>query len=197
MAAGQRSRGVFERVRDAQKELHDLLQSMQDEEPEGRPLLPGLDRRRGASFSIGNLRPARRIGLQGEFRTEMVVELVQTHRPPAAPIDAAPFRGGATLIVDLRTWAIRYIIAKRLYQQLPSRPRGDAPLTDRCRRQRRFEEQQRALAPGGPRAVWQGEATANLAEWLAATYACEERRAARRAKQTRDEPFALLHRGVE
>jgi hypothetical protein len=185
---------VFQRVQEAQARFHSLLVDMLPHTSGQQSLLPGLDLSKG--FSVGNLRPARRIGLQGEFRTEMVVEVVQTHRPPGGdPAPAVPFRGGATLIVDLRDWTVRYVIYKRLYERLPDG--GVGVLTNRFERQRRFEQIQRAGAAGAAQAAWQGEDTGNLAEWLAATYACEARTSARRTKQTRDEPFALLHRSVE
>ena len=47
-------------------------------------------------------------------------------------------RGGATVIVDLRSWDIRYIIYKSLYRRLPDDPRNPGPdfdgLSNRIRR---------------------------------------------------------------
>jgi hypothetical protein len=118
------------------------------------------------------------------------VEVVQTYRPlDGSPRGAPPFRGGATLIVDLASWDVRYIIYKRLYERLPDQPGGAGTLTDRFRRQR-------ADAAQDVQGVWQGEDTGDLGEWLAATYACRERIAARRTA-LQDEPFALLHRTLE
>jgi hypothetical protein len=195
---GKDRKAIFSQVLRAQAVFHDLLVRLQRATPAGRPLLPGLDLRDGAGFSIGNLRPARRVGPQGEFRTEMVVEVVQTHRPPAgSPPDAVPFRGGATLVVDLRDWSVRYVVYKRLYEHLPPQPGGEGVLTNRRRRQQRFVERQWLGAAGTPEAFWLGEDTGNLAEWLAATYACRKRLAARRGQRPWGEPFALLHRTVE
>src|SRR5262249_1788676 len=74
---------VFGEIQPAQRRFHALLWTMQselNEQPgmESRSLLPGLDLRMRSGFSVGNLRPARRVGPQGDFRTEMVVEVVQT-----------------------------------------------------------------------------------------------------------------------
>jgi hypothetical protein len=192
---GSHRAGVFGRILEAQRAFHALLMNMQEHTPDGKPLIAGLDLRPGAGFSVGNLRPTRRTGLQGEFRMEMVVEVVQTYRPlDDATAEPVRRRGGATLVVDLRTWDVRYTIYKRLFARLPDQPGGAGRLAARFEVQRRFEEQQRAGAAGEAQAVWQGENAGHLSDWLAATYACQDRRAARRTRETRDEPFALLHR---
>mgnify|MGYP002335996405 CR=1 FL=1 len=171
---------VFRKILTAQAGLHTLLAAAGEEQPD---LVPGLDLRRGKRFSVGNLRPARRIGPLGEFRTEMAVEIVQTDRTDRADGDGLPLRGGATLIVDLNTWEIRYIIAKSLYRELPPdlAAAETGPLADRLLRR---------LAAARERPAWRGEAAPNRAGRLAATY-----RGARRRQGLHDEPFALLHRG--
>jgi hypothetical protein len=112
--------------------------------------------------------------------------VTQTHRPWDGPV---PLRGGTTLVVDLRTGAIRYAIYKRLYAELPAPDGAGGRLTSRAARQRAAE------APLEPRFTMTD--TGNHEEWLAATFACEERVAARRRRLTLEEPFALLHRGFE
>jgi hypothetical protein len=172
---------VFDSITHAQGLIHILLGILQAHAGD-QPLIPGLDLRRGASYSVGNLRPARRVGPQGEFRTELVVEIVQTYRTPAAPGPAPlPFRGGATVIIDLQSWQIRYVIYKRLYLKLPDEAGGDGgtPVN-------RYNRQRRMVRP----AVWEGEASASLARHLAATYTSP----ARRLQLERTGPFALLHR---
>ena len=56
------------------------------------------------------MRPARRIGPDGQSRTDLVVEITQTLR------DASlfPYRGGCTLLIDLQESAVRYFVRKRL-----------------------------------------------------------------------------------
>lgn len=186
-------RSVFYSILDAQASLHQLLEAMQAQLDDGEMLLPGLDLRDGAAFSVANLRPARRIGPLGEFLLELVVEVVQTYRPPDGSPRSVPFRGGATLVVDLRSWDVRYVIYKRLYEQLPERVRGEGVLVDRHRRHLRFDEQRRLGAAGAAQALWQGE-DADLEDPLAVPYVSAEREAAGAA--LRDEPFALVHRGV-
>jgi hypothetical protein len=189
---------VFHRILEAQRELHSLLASMQAQVPGGQPLLPGLDLRRGARFSVGNLRPSRRLGSRGQFLADMVVEVVQTYRPPRdAPRGALPFRGGATLIVDLKTWQVRYIIYKRLYARLPDEPGGAGLPTPRHNSQLRFGAEQRRGMAGAAQAIWQGEAATDLAASLAATYAGREDGDADERRSRQDEPFALLHRTAE
>jgi hypothetical protein len=191
---------VFDVIMEAQKELHDLLLNMQTPRRRPKDVLPGLDFLTGASFSVGNLRLARRTGPEGEFRTEAVVEVVQTYQPPEGDTaGAVPFRGGATLVVDLRTWELRYIIYKQLYDETPSADRREGVPSPRLKRQRTFENQQRLGLAGQAAASWLGEDGADLAQWLAATYECRERVAARHKKKktSEDEPFALLHRDIE
>ena len=58
-------------------------------------------------------------------------------------------------------------------------------------------QDEKAGVVGAAQAAWQGEGADDLAGWLAATYACQGRRADRRRRERRDEPFALLHRSVD
>src|SRR5262249_48305240 len=68
---------IFTLIHGGQGAFHQMLQTMQRSVLDDRPLIPGLDLR-GDRFSVTNLRPARRVGMQGEYRTEMVVEIVQS-----------------------------------------------------------------------------------------------------------------------
>jgi subtilisin family serine protease len=181
---------VFQSILNAQGALHYLLAELQAGLPPGQSLIPGLDLSGARGFSIGNLRPVRRSGRLGEARTEMVVEVVQTHRPPGGgPTSGVPCRGGATLIVDLQSWQIRYIVYKRLWEHVPSRPDEAGVLAPR------FDRNRGQRADAEARAAWSGEESGSLAGWLASTYACEERRASRK-KPPKDEPFALLHQST-
>jgi hypothetical protein len=181
---------VFRHIQSAQGMLHTLLQQMQTHT--SQPLIPGLNLRSG--FSVANLRPARRIDQRGELKIEMVVEVVQTYRPaPDAPEAArGPYRGGATLIVDLRSREVRYIIYKRLWERLPKRGRPESGTL--AQRFSREGAQSAAGAAQAARPAWNGEDAGSLSSWLAATYACRERLAHRRKRQQHEEPFALLHR---
>jgi hypothetical protein len=171
---------------EAQAELHRLLTQTQTSERE--EVLPGLDWRKGASFSVGNLRPARRIGPQGEFRTEMVVEVVQRYRPPDdQPGGQVPRRGGATVIIDLRTLEIRYIIYKRLYKgkEWPAKPgEPGGTLASRLTRQAPLDQVE-------DQALWLDERAADFALGLDDTYGG----ATRRRQAMRENPFAFVHRG--
>ncbi len=185
---------MFAAVLEAQGALHGILRRLQAATP-NRPLLPGLNLSRGGSFNVANLRPARRVGPQGEFRTEMVFEVVQTRpRGSGDPPGAQPFRGGATVVVDLRTRAVRYIIYKRLYDRVPDTAILSSGLVAaRAGRQAAFEATQLQGLAGRAQAEWLGEGTDDLAGRLAATYSSPGRRLA----AIRSEPFALLHRSVE
>jgi Subtilase family len=186
---------VFQEIHEAQGTFHEFLTTMQQNAPlvradslERVPLIPGLDLREGR-FTVTNLRPARRTGPQGEYRTEMVVDIVQSYRPPhGVPHPTArPFRGGATLIVDMRSWEIRYVLQKRLYEQLPGQgERGGVP-TSRMRLQQEYEQRDELGGSGATLPAWQGEDAAGLAE-LAVGYSSRDGR-----KSLPVEPFALLH----
>jgi hypothetical protein len=172
---------VFRNILRAQRGLHTLLSGMQKHRRESETVIRGLDFRRGARIHVGNVRPARRLGPLGEFRTEMVVEITQTYRQQGQ----RPMRGGATVIVDLQSWDIRYIIYKSLYRRLPDDPRNPGPdfagLSNRI---------QRCLRGPAQQGLWRGEVAGNGFGRLAATY-----HSAARLRAASDEPFALLHRG--
>ena len=85
----------------------------------------------GADFEIRSLRPARRVGPDGQSLTDVVFEVTQQRpgyldpdlqeRVDRGKIGAAElppsdfaFRGGCTLVVDLETLRIRYCIVKRI-----------------------------------------------------------------------------------
>ncbi|MEK1888976.1 MAG: S8 family serine peptidase [Phyllobacterium sp.] len=80
--------------------------------------------RKSQNMSIGNMkgvmrglevhavRPARRIGPDGQSRTDLIVEITQTFRPDRA-LDGL-YRGGCTLVIDLETNTVRYCIRKRV-----------------------------------------------------------------------------------
>jgi hypothetical protein len=184
---GMRRDQVFQAILGVQRELHTVLEELQGGHGRRPNLLPGLDWRRGARFTVHNLRPARRLGPHGEFRTEIVFEVIQTDRSSYETSDGLPLRGGATLVLDLSTWEIRYIIYKGLYQTLPEDvdPKKSADqgvLVNRL---------QRRLVSGEP-GVWRGEGTDSPGRQLRATYSSVQRR--RNAART--EPFALLHGSV-
>ncbi|HEU5317976.1 MAG TPA: S8 family serine peptidase [Chloroflexota bacterium] len=181
---GARGR-VFQRVLRAQQGLHRLLERLQKRHGDP-PLIPGINLRQ--PFSIGNLRPARRVGPHGEFRTEMVVEVVQS-LPRGDDKDAPRLRGGATLVVDLLRWDVRYVIYKRLYEQVGRR----YTLSRRVKAQLEDGEGERALDGELDMATPMGLDTGDKRKWLAATYTCEAEEAERKRRRQREEPFALLH----
>lgn len=120
---------------------------------------------------VHSVRPARRVGPDGQHFAEIVVEITQSRNgyrsaeeqevAEARPADQQPtpsfkLRGGCTLLVDMATGRVRYAIRKDIRSE------------GRMQRQRDF-------LFGGTEAT------------LAATYFNVFAR--------RDEPFALLHRG--
>jgi hypothetical protein len=94
-----------------------------------------------AKFEVHSVRPTRRIGPDGQSVVEMVVEITQERWEPlfegealaacadeagCEPADRFCFRGGCTLLADVETGTVRYLIVK------------DITNTGRLRRQREF-----------------------------------------------------------
>jgi hypothetical protein len=68
-------------------------------------------------FQIYALRPARRVGPDGEALNQLIISIVQTRdiripSPNGRKTVKLPFRGGCTLILDLDTMQLRYAITK-------------------------------------------------------------------------------------
>jgi hypothetical protein len=54
----------------------------------------------------------RRVGPEGNIRADLVVEMTQSFRPKGNP--TARFRGGCTLLIDLATAEVRYMVRKKV-----------------------------------------------------------------------------------
>ena len=63
-------------------------------------------------IEVHSVRPVRRVGPEGNIRSDLVVEITQSFRPTAMP--GARFRGGCTLIIDLATAEVRYMVRKKV-----------------------------------------------------------------------------------
>jgi hypothetical protein len=63
-------------------------------------------------IEVHSVRPVRRVGPEGNILSDLVVEITQTFRPTAMP--GARFRGGCTLIIDLPTAEVRYMVRKKV-----------------------------------------------------------------------------------
>ena len=60
-------------------------------------------------FEVHSVRPVRRIGPDGQQRTDLVVEITQSWIPADR---SGKFRGGCTLIIDMGKRKIRYVVRK-------------------------------------------------------------------------------------
>jgi hypothetical protein len=69
---------------------------------------PGQLRR----IEVHSVRPARRVGPDGNIRSDLVVEITQTFRP--SQISGARYRGGCTLLIDLASAEVRYLVRKKV-----------------------------------------------------------------------------------
>jgi hypothetical protein len=63
-------------------------------------------------IEVHSVRPARRVDPEGNLRSALVVEITQTFRPQAMP--TVRFRGGCTLVIDLATARVRYMVRKKV-----------------------------------------------------------------------------------
>ena len=63
-------------------------------------------------IEVHSVRPARRIGPDGQSRSDLVVEITQTFRAKAP--GGGRYRGGCTLLIDLDNGEVRYLIRKRV-----------------------------------------------------------------------------------
>ncbi len=63
-------------------------------------------------IEVHSVRPARRVGPDGNIRSDLVVEITQTFRPADNP--DGRFRGGCTLLIDLATAKVRYLVRKKM-----------------------------------------------------------------------------------
>jgi subtilisin family serine protease len=61
-------------------------------------------------IEVHSVRPARRIGLDGEARVDLVIEITQTWHPTDP--DRSLHRGGVTLIIDLEAQMTKYVVRK-------------------------------------------------------------------------------------
>src|SRR5260370_38301785 len=93
----------------------------------------GLDLKKpGAKFEVHSLRPARRVGPDGELLVDLVIEITQSKAGYIDPnvqeqvdngsMNPAPqpdfiFRGGCSLLVDPPSLPIRYCIVKNILSQ--------------------------------------------------------------------------------
>ncbi|MBR0941572.1 S8 family serine peptidase [Bradyrhizobium liaoningense] len=63
-------------------------------------------------IEVHSVRPVRRVGPDGNIRSDLVVEITQSFRPKGMP--GVRFRGGCTLIIDLATAEVRYMVRKKV-----------------------------------------------------------------------------------
>lgn len=65
-------------------------------------------------IEVHAIRPARRVGPDGQLLSQLVVEITQSYYPTGASLDV--YRGGATLIIDLTKQEVVYLVRKRAEQ---------------------------------------------------------------------------------
>lgn len=183
-----RGKGIFWQGKKNQARLHQWLTGPRGHEAVRAAYLtldedapPTIFRKDGRpALEIHSVRPAHRVGPDGQKITDLVVEMTQRRRGYYDPevqrkADAGEieptepdfiFRGGCTLLIDLDTGKVRYCVSKSILSQ------------------RRLEAQRRFL-------------TERFAPSLRATYFGDPRKVFFAEIATEEfavEPFALLHR---
>jgi hypothetical protein len=114
---------IFSRLRDAQATAKSIIDSSRGYK---QRITEGLDLDQ-FDFEVNSIRPVRRVGPEGEYLMDAVVEITQKRpgyldkslkeAPVFLPAGEEPdfwFRGGCTLIIDLETGRLRYCIYKRI-----------------------------------------------------------------------------------
>jgi hypothetical protein len=109
--------------------LHKVIERSIRDNAQSEVMLGGLDPK--LPFQIHSIRPTRRVGPDGEFISELVVEISQRRleflddkrqrdgtgmfvdSKSKQPYDFV-FRGGSTLIVNLDNWNVRYNVVKSM-----------------------------------------------------------------------------------
>jgi hypothetical protein len=107
---------LFHRTREERRELHKKLVRAFHAAPDFTGPL-ALDLSNGQGFEVHELRPSMRSTPDGRYLPQVVVALTQSRKLPADPETGTPehvFRGGATVLVDLTTPQIKYVVKKRL-----------------------------------------------------------------------------------
>jgi hypothetical protein len=128
---------IYENAKESQRTLHNWLEELSPDEllkatniTVDKNAPKSIYRKRGSdtpAFEVHSLRPARRIGPDGNTITELVIEMTQRRRGyysaetqnqvDAGTRDDPPdfiVRGGCTLLVDIETAEVRYCVYKRI-----------------------------------------------------------------------------------
>lgn len=95
-------------------------------------------------FQIHSIRPAQRVGPDGNALNQLIISIIQSRDIKVEPSGGKPvsfiFRGGSTLILDLDTMKLRYAITKSI--------------ADETRLQRHIKYRQAMMTDGSPRATY-------------------------------------------
>jgi hypothetical protein len=87
------------------------LQSLGLSRTEG-PLTIGQVSGQLGRIEVHSVRPARRVGPDGQLLSDFIVEITQRFQPDVPGLEV--FRGGCTLIIDRRLKEVRYLVRKRV-----------------------------------------------------------------------------------
>ena len=80
--------------------------------PAPRPYRIGTHDGELRRIEVHSVRPVRRVSPDGNILSDLVVEITQSFRPNGMP--GVRFRGGCTLIIDLATAEVRYMVRKKV-----------------------------------------------------------------------------------
>lgn len=77
-------------------------------------------------IEVHSVRPARRVGPDGQIQSDVVIEMTQSWSPDAT--FRTKFRGGCTLLIDADTGRVRYLIRKRVGKAAGAAPESRVAL---------------------------------------------------------------------
>ena len=114
---------LFREMENAREQTHEIFENSGEFKQERLKGVDILEHK----FEIHSLRPIRRVGPKGQLLADLLVEITQS-RPGEFDGDDFPrwnydwdrnkadfiFRGGCTLIIDMKTTEIRYVIPKEI-----------------------------------------------------------------------------------
>lgn len=121
-------RAYHDWTQDLQERVHQLILSRKQpalqtlcgdalclgEPPRGKPAVEGLERDGSGlyKFEVHSVRSAQRVGPDGQLLNHAIVCITQKRKVPLDEERSFDFRGGATLIFDLESRRLQYVIRK-------------------------------------------------------------------------------------
>jgi glycerophosphoryl diester phosphodiesterase len=102
---------LFQQTQRCKKELREVLDRTLKDPAISYDLAAALGLNPNLDYTIARLRFSQKVSPKGDLNPSVIVSVTQESKLEESAI---PFRGGATLVVDLRRFSIRYCITKNM-----------------------------------------------------------------------------------